>query len=170
MKIFLQINLSYELIKVIKHVKRNSYLGHFDGQRYQWYDPCHCWLQSSMLISAMNITDTLLPHGVAQVSFQSAQRTEWSFCWTRCSRYHCKDMYYINNQKLITCWATTVSCELNWLYHADFSAQTTRRPQPEDQCRHQPRVHESENQGWNQSEGKQATPCESTMRCVQFSV
>ena len=32
-----------------------------------------------MLISAMNITDTLLPHGVAQVSFQSAQRTEWSF-------------------------------------------------------------------------------------------
>ena len=30
----------------------------------------------SMLISAMNITDTLLPHGVAQVRFQSAQRTE----------------------------------------------------------------------------------------------
>ena len=30
----------------------------------------------SMLISAMNITDTLLPHGVAQVSSQSAQRTE----------------------------------------------------------------------------------------------
>ena len=29
----------------------------------------------SMLISAMKITNTLLPHGVAQVSFQSAQRT-----------------------------------------------------------------------------------------------
>ena len=30
----------------------------------------------SMLISAMNITDTVLPHDVAQVSFQSVQRTE----------------------------------------------------------------------------------------------
>ena len=26
-----------------------------------------------------------------------------------------------NNNKLITCWATTVSCEFNWAYHADFS-------------------------------------------------
>ena len=26
-----------------------------------------------------------------------------------------------NNKKLITCWATTVSCEFYWVYHADFS-------------------------------------------------
>ena len=25
--------------------KRNSCLCHFDGQRYQWYDPNRCWLQ-----------------------------------------------------------------------------------------------------------------------------
>ena len=31
-KIFLQMNLSYDLIK---HVKRDSCLGHFDGQRHQ---------------------------------------------------------------------------------------------------------------------------------------
>ena len=53
-KIFLHMNLSYELIK---HV--NSCLCHFDGRTYQWYDPCHCWSMSllfayafSMLISA----------------------------------------------------------------------------------------------------------------------
>ena len=27
-------------------LKSNSCLFHFDGRRYQWYDPCHCWLQS----------------------------------------------------------------------------------------------------------------------------
>ena len=26
-----------------------------------------------------------------------------------------------NSKKLITCWETTVSCEFNWVYHADFS-------------------------------------------------
>ena len=26
-------------------LKRNSCLFHFDGRRYQWYDPCDCWLQ-----------------------------------------------------------------------------------------------------------------------------
>ena len=37
-KIFLHLNLSYELIK---HVKRNSCLCRFDGQRYV-YELCHC--------------------------------------------------------------------------------------------------------------------------------
>ena len=27
---------------------------------------------------------------------------------------------FTKNQKLITCWATTVSCEFNWIYQADF--------------------------------------------------
>ena len=30
-----------------------------------------------------NVADTLLPHVAAEVSFQSAQRTEWSLCWTQ---------------------------------------------------------------------------------------
>ena len=38
-------------------LKRNSCLFHFDGRRYQWHDPCHCWLElayvHSVLISAM---------------------------------------------------------------------------------------------------------------------
>ena len=50
------------------------------------------------------------------------------------------------------------------------SAQTTWRPQSEYQCGYQPGVHKSEDQGWNKSEGRQATPCKSTMRCVSFSV
>ena len=46
-------------------------------------------------VDKCDVTDTLLPHGAAEVSFQSAQRTEWSFCRTQCSRYHCKDMCHI---------------------------------------------------------------------------
>ena len=41
--LFLHMNLSYEFMK---HVKRNSCLFHFDGQRYLWCDLCHCCLQS----------------------------------------------------------------------------------------------------------------------------
>lgn len=37
-------NLSFQLTKQIK--RWNSCLCHFDGRRYQWYDPCHYWLQS----------------------------------------------------------------------------------------------------------------------------
>ena len=36
-------NLSYELTE---HIKRKNRLSHFDGQRQQWHDPCHCWLLS----------------------------------------------------------------------------------------------------------------------------
>ena len=42
-----------------------------------------------------DFTDSLLPHSAAGVSFQSAQRTEWSFCRTQCSRYYSRDMYHI---------------------------------------------------------------------------
>ena len=45
-----------------------------------------------------------------------------------------------------------------------------KKPQSEDQCNYQPCVHESKDQGRNQSEGRQATRCESTMRCLSFSV
>ena len=50
---YIRMNLSYELIK---HIKRNICLCHFDSGRYQWYVPCHWWLQSSVLISAMLLT------------------------------------------------------------------------------------------------------------------
>ena len=30
-------------------------------------------------------------------------------------------IHFENNKKLIMCLATTVSCEFNWLYHADLS-------------------------------------------------
>ena len=38
-KTLLHMNLSYELIK---DVKRNTCLCHFDGQGYLWYDLYHC--------------------------------------------------------------------------------------------------------------------------------
>ena len=40
--------------------------------------------------------------------------------------------------------------------------------QSEEQCGYQPDIHKSKDQGRNQSEGRQAIPCESTMRCVSF--
>lgn len=80
----------YELIKR---------LCHFDSRRCPWYDPCHCWLKSwrvlSFNVNKCDVTNALLPHGVAEINFQSARRTEWSFCRTRCSRYHFKDMCHI---------------------------------------------------------------------------
>ena len=40
--------------------------------------PCHCWLQSWHMrpfnVNKCNVGDTLLPHGAAEVRFQSAQR------------------------------------------------------------------------------------------------
>ena len=43
-------------------------------------------------VGKCNVADTLLPHGATEVSFQLAQCTKWSLCWTRCSRYQCKDI------------------------------------------------------------------------------
>jgi len=40
------------------------------------------------------VTDTLLSHGASQVSFQNTKCTKRSFRWTRCSRYHCKDVHH----------------------------------------------------------------------------
>ena len=79
-KIFLHMNLPYGLIK---HVLKEIAVCHFEGRRYQWYDPCHCWPKS------------WLPHGAAEVTFKSAQRSEWSFYRTKCSKYHSKNMYNI---------------------------------------------------------------------------
>ena len=36
----------YMWIKKTLKLKRNSCLFHFDGRRYQWCGPCHCWQQS----------------------------------------------------------------------------------------------------------------------------
>ena len=71
-KRLLHMNQSYELIK---HVKRNSCLCHFDGHGYLWYDLYHCWLQSWHIpfVTKCDITDTLLPYGVAEVKFQPVQ-------------------------------------------------------------------------------------------------
>ena len=63
-KVFLHMNLSYELIK---HVKRNSCLCHFDGRRYQWYDPYICIIVDKRVgicpfnVNKCDITETLLP-------------------------------------------------------------------------------------------------------------
>ena len=43
-------------------------------------------------VGKCNVADTLLPHGATEVSFQLAQCTKWLLCWTRCSRYQCKDI------------------------------------------------------------------------------
>jgi len=40
------------------------------------------------------VTDKLLSHGALQVSFQYTRCTKRSFRWTRCSRYHCKDVQH----------------------------------------------------------------------------
>ena len=80
-KIFMHLNLSYELIK---HVKRNSCLYHLDGQRYL-YELYRCWPQSWHIpfnVNKCDVTDTLLPHCAAEVSFQPAQPTKRSFCRT----------------------------------------------------------------------------------------
>ena len=58
-------NLSYELIKLIKDIN----------------DSIHVILDYRVGICPFNVnkcdvTDTLLPHGAAEVRFQSAQRTE----------------------------------------------------------------------------------------------
>ena len=37
---------------------------------------------------------------------------------------------FTNNQKFITCWATTVSCEFNWIYHAHFRLISIAAPPP----------------------------------------
>ena len=68
MKTFLHMNLSHELIK---NIKRNSCLCRFDGQRYLWYDLYHCWLQSCHIpfVNKCDVTNTLLPHGVGEISF-----------------------------------------------------------------------------------------------------
>lgn len=51
-------NLSYELTE---HIKRKNSLSHFDGQRQQWHDPCHCWLLSwPFNVNQCDVTDTLL--------------------------------------------------------------------------------------------------------------
>ena len=72
-------NLSYELIE---YVKRNSCLCHFNSQRYFWYNLYQCWLQSwhILLVNKCEVTEVLLSHGAAEVSFQPAQPTKWSFC------------------------------------------------------------------------------------------
>ena len=49
----------------------------------------------SFNVNKCNVAGTLLPHGAVEVSFQLAQRTEWSLCWTRYSRYHCKNMHHL---------------------------------------------------------------------------
>ena len=62
--------------ELIKHVKINSCLCHFDGKIYPWYELYHCTTELayslSVLISAMLLTPLLL-HGSAEVNFQSAQ-------------------------------------------------------------------------------------------------
>ena len=74
-KIFLRLNLSYELIK---HVKRNSCLCHFDGQRYL-YELIIVDLSVGIFpfkVNKYDVTDTLLSHGAAEVRFQPAQPTK----------------------------------------------------------------------------------------------
>ena len=46
-------------------------------------------------VNKCNAADMLLPHSTVELSFQSAHYTEWLLCWTRCSRYHCKDMHHL---------------------------------------------------------------------------
>ena len=68
-------NLSYELIK---DVKRNSCFCHFDGQLYLWYDLYRCRLQNGhiLFVNKCDVTDTLLPYGAAEISFQPVQPTK----------------------------------------------------------------------------------------------
>ena len=70
-----------------------------------------------------NVADTLLPHGAAEVSFQSAQSTEWSLCWKRCSRYHCKDMYHL--RKL---WKISIAAQKIWVAQIFFLGGGARPP------------------------------------------
>ena len=70
-------NLSYELMNTLKEIAVSAISTAKDIS-----DTIHDIVDYRVgicpfnVISAMNITDTLLPHGVAQVSFQFAQRTE----------------------------------------------------------------------------------------------
>ena len=83
----------------------------------------------------------------------------------KCLRIHAPNRKYLRSKK-----PQSESCCLSKIRICKRSAQTTWWPQPGDQCGYQPGVHKSKDQGWNQSEGRQATPCESTMRCVSLSV
>ena len=85
-KIFLYMNLSYELIK---HV--NCCLCHFDGRRYQWYDPCHCWLQSSH----WHVVAPWCCGGTYNFSICATHRMIVLQNTMQCSRYHSKDMYHL---------------------------------------------------------------------------
>ena len=69
----------------------------------------------------------------------------------------CPRMHFPNNKSLRN-KTQSESCCLLKTRSLQTQCADTRRSQPEDQCRHQPRVHESENQGWNQSEGKISHP------------
>ena len=73
----MQINLPYELIK---RIERNSFLCHFDGQRYIWtpiwYDLYHCYYRVGIFlfkVDKSDVTDTLLSSGAAEVTCQPAQ-------------------------------------------------------------------------------------------------
>ena len=85
-KIFLYMNLSYELIK---HV--HCCLCHFDGRRYQWYDPCHCWLQSSH----WHVVAPWCCGGTYNFSICATHRMIVLQNTMQCSRYHSKDMYHL---------------------------------------------------------------------------
>ena len=118
-----------------------------EGER-EWTDTmirsAHCWLKSWHIpfnVNRCDVTDTLLLHSATEVSFQSAQRTQWSFCGTRCSRYHSKNMYHF--RKLET-YQTDHSRALPWaslkqlcgLIHAhDESSRTFSSRPPESRRR-----------------------------------
>ena len=70
-KILLHLNLSYELIK---HVKRNSCLCHFDDRTISLVTSQLAYFPFN--VNKCDVTDTLLPHGAAEVSFQPAKPTK----------------------------------------------------------------------------------------------
>ena len=78
MIIFLQINLSYQLIK---HVKTEEIAVSAISTAEDINDTIHVIVDYRVGICPFNVnkcdvTDTLLPLGAAEVSFQSAQHTE----------------------------------------------------------------------------------------------
>ena len=46
------------------------------------YDTIYIIVDYRVGIFPVTVTDTLLPHGAAEASFQSTQPTKWSFCRT----------------------------------------------------------------------------------------
>ena len=68
-----------------------------DYRKYELCVPSHFLIQIGMCpfyVNQCNVTNTLLSHGASQVSFQSTKCIKRSFRWTRCSRYHCKDVHH----------------------------------------------------------------------------